>query len=153
MNELAEAVEEHQAKAPAGVGPGAPIVVAKDELLEILGRACMFTEEYGELIDQVTDTESWRQNALSRFVEHQERLDSGNSPLDRFGLILGLLQFLLKRGGQEHLSFKIPSRLGAVAEPGNRLLGNASVCSIFLQTAGSFRFLPTWPTMFPSPMV
>ena len=100
---------------PAGGGPEGSIVVAKDELLEILDRVRLFTEEYGELVEQVTDTESWRQNVLARIVEHQERLDSGNSPLDRFGLILGLLQFLLTRGGWESLSFKIPSRLVSVA--------------------------------------
>lgn len=105
---------------PAGGGPEGSIVVAKDELLEILDRVRLFTEEYGELVEQVTDTESWRQNVLARIVEHQERLDSGNSPLDRFGLILGLFQFLLTRGDWEHLSFKIPSRLVSVAEPGNR---------------------------------
>jgi len=117
---LAKAVEEQQAMVPAGGGPEGSIVVAKDELLEILDRVRLFTEEYGELVEQVTDTESWRQNVLARIVEHQERLDSGNSPLDRFGLILGLLQFLLTRDGWEHLSFKIPSRLVSVAEPGNR---------------------------------
>ncbi|MCZ6553305.1 MAG: protein phosphatase CheZ [SAR324 cluster bacterium] len=116
---MAEAVEEQQAMMPAGGGPEGSIVVAKDELLEILDRVRLFTEEYGELVEQVTDTESWRQNALARIVEHQERLDSGNSPLDRFGLILGLFQFLLTRGDWEHLSFKIPSRLVSVAEPGN----------------------------------
>lgn len=105
---------------PAGGGPEGSIVVAKDELLEILDRVRLFTEEYGELVEQVTDTESWRQNVLARIVEHQERFDSGYSPLDRFGLILGLLQFLLTRDGWEHLSFKIPSRLVSVAEPGNR---------------------------------
>ena len=74
---------------PAGGGPEGSIVVAKDELLEILDRVRLFTEEYGELVEQVTDTESWRQNVLARIVEHQERLDSGpNLRPDRLALVL-----------------------------------------------------------------
>lgn len=105
---------------------GPPIVVGKEELLDILQRILAFSREYGELLETASDTDVWREKALALFTSHHERLSRDGSPLEKLGMVLSLVHFLLQRVNQDRFQFKLSSRVGTFPEQENSDLMNLS---------------------------
>lgn len=92
------------------------VVISKAELLETLQQIRSIMLEYGLMVENIAETDTWSRQALELVRTHQALRGNGAAPLSKIDLVIGVCQFLVSRIDQDQFHFKIPSRVATIPE-------------------------------------
>lgn len=98
------------------------LTLDKAELLSILEETRAFMGEYRLVIERVSDSNEWNQEALHLVRTHRSLSRDGLSPLANLRMVVGLFQFMAHRLRQDSFEFRIPTKVGLIPELENPAL-------------------------------
>ena len=100
--------------------------INKEQFLADLGALHGLLRTYGELLDSISDSESWSQNALKILHEQKEKITPAANPLKQYHVVLALFAYMMSKTSQQRFRFHIPTRVGSIPEIENQGLSDYS---------------------------
>ena len=77
---------------------------------------------YGNLLDNIADSDSWKQQAHTFLEEQHKNVGSEDNALSKFPTLIALFVFLMGKTSQQRFHFQMPTRVGAIPEIENKNL-------------------------------
>ena len=84
-------MEDSTARDPSTAPDSQTVALSKEEVLQLLHDLRAMFREYGRVLEKISESPQWREQALELIREHHRRVHAGNTPLGRLSLVSVLL--------------------------------------------------------------